>query len=135
MLFLFCFCTDMAGEEDEQQRLIREARMRKGKEASTASTRGKRVDQKPYVPKTRRRRDARAGVKSSQSQMDYCSQVVDPAPAHDYAGYANEGFVGYDRWRRRECFISRRTRERMRRWKMMSRCQRILWWIILTQIM
>jgi len=69
MLFLFCFCTNMAGEEDEQQRLIREARMRKGKEASTASARRERVDQNSYVPKTQRRRDTRAGVESSQSHI------------------------------------------------------------------
>jgi len=65
------FCTNMARDEDEQQRLIREARMRKGKEASTASARRERVDQNPYVPKTRRRRDAGSGVESSQSHMDY----------------------------------------------------------------
>ena len=29
--------------------------------------------------------------------MDYSSQVVDPTPAHDYAGYVDEGFAGYDR--------------------------------------
>jgi hypothetical protein len=29
--------------------------------------------------------------------VDYSSQVVDPTPAHDYAGYADEGFAGYDR--------------------------------------
>jgi len=40
--------------------------------------------------------DARPGVEGSQVQMDYSSQVVDPTPAHDYAGYADEGFVGYD---------------------------------------
>jgi len=87
----------MAGEEDEQHRLIREARMRKGKEASTASARRETVDQNQYVPKTRMCRDARAGVESSQSHMDYSSQVVDMTPAHDYLGYADEGFVGYDR--------------------------------------
>ena len=86
----------MVGEEDEQQRLIREDRMHKGKQASTTSARRERVDQNPYVSKTRRRRDARAGVESSQSQMDYSSQVVDPTPAHDYVGYADDGFVGYD---------------------------------------
>jgi len=50
MLFLFCFCTDMAGEEDEQQRLIREVRMRKGKEASTVSAR-REGGSKPVCPK------------------------------------------------------------------------------------
>jgi len=59
----------MAGEEDEQQRLIREARMRKGKKASTASARRERVDKNSYVPKTQRRRDARPGVESSQSHI------------------------------------------------------------------
>jgi len=29
--------------------------------------------------------------------MDYSSQVVDPTPTHDYVGYADERFVGYDR--------------------------------------
>ena len=104
MLFLFCFCTDMAGEEDEQQQLIREDRMCKGKQASIASAGRERVDQNPYVPKTRRCRDARAGVESSQSQMDYSSQVVDPTPAHDYAGYADEGFVGYDQMKEERMF-------------------------------
>jgi len=104
MLFLFCFCTDMAGEEDEQQQLIREDRMCKGKQASIASARRERVDQNPYVPKTQRRRDARAGVESSQSQMDYSSQVVDSTPAHDYVGYADEGFVGYDRMEEERMF-------------------------------
>jgi len=59
----------MARDEDEQHRLIREARMRKGKEASTASARRERVDQNSYVPNTRRRRDARPGVESSQSHI------------------------------------------------------------------
>jgi len=59
-------------EEDEQQRLIREARMRKGKEVSTASARRKKVDQNPYVPKARKRRDPRLVGKGSQAHMD-CS--------------------------------------------------------------
>ena len=42
-------------------------------------------------------RDSRIVGEGSQSQMDYSSQVVDPTPTHDYAGYADEGFVGYDR--------------------------------------
>ena len=84
----------MARDEDEKQRLIREDRMHKGKAASAASAQRERVDQNPYVPKTRRCRDARAGVESSQPHMDYSSQVVDLTPAHDYVGYANEGFVG-----------------------------------------
>ena len=41
-------------------------------------------------------RDLRIVGEGSQSQMDYSSQVVDPTPTHDYAGYADEGFVGYD---------------------------------------
>ena len=48
----------MSGE-DELQRLIREDRMRKGKQASTTSARRKRVDQNPYVAMTRKRRDPR----------------------------------------------------------------------------
>jgi len=63
----------MVGEVDEQQRLIREARMHKCKETSTASARRESVDQNMYVPKTRRRRDARPGAESSQSHMDYSS--------------------------------------------------------------
>jgi len=55
----------MARDEDEQHRLFREARMRKGKEASIASAWREKVDQNPYVPKTWRRRDARPGVESS----------------------------------------------------------------------
>ena len=93
----------MAGEEDEQQRLIREDRMHKGKQASTTSARRERVDQNPYVSKTRRRRDARAGVESSQSQMDYSSQVVDPTQTHEYVGYAG-GFEGYDRMQEEAMF-------------------------------
>jgi hypothetical protein len=49
----------MARDEDEWQRVIREDRMRKGKEASTASARREKRDQNPYVPKTRKRRDPR----------------------------------------------------------------------------
>jgi len=71
---------------------------------------GERVDQNPCVPKTRRRRDARAGVESSQPQMDYSSQVVDLTPAHDYVWYADEGFVGYDRMKDERMFYSRKTR-------------------------
>lgn len=63
----------MSGEEDEQQRLIREAMMRKGKQATTASAWRERVEQNPYVPKTRKRRDSRLVGDSSQSQMDYSS--------------------------------------------------------------
>jgi len=59
------------------------------------------VDQNLYVPKTRKRRDPRIVGEGSQLQMDYSSQVVDPTPAHDYAGYADEGFVGYDRMEER----------------------------------
>jgi hypothetical protein len=68
---------------DEQQRLFREARMRKGKKASTASARREKVDQNPY-PKTRKCRDPRLVGEGSQAQMDYSSQVVDPTSAHDY---------------------------------------------------
>ncbi len=90
------FCTDMARVEDERQRVIREDRMRKGKAVSTASARREKEDQNPYVPKARKRRDARPGVESSQPHMDYSSQVLDPTPAHDEVVY-EEGFVGYDR--------------------------------------
>ena len=95
MLFLICFCTDMAGEEDEQQQLIREGRMCKGKQATTVSHWKEREEQNPYVSKPRKCKDARAGVESSQSQMNF-SQVVDPIQAHEYAEYAG-GFEGYDR--------------------------------------
>jgi len=87
----------MDRDEDEQQQLIIEDMMRKGKAPSTASARREKVDQNPYVPKTRKRRDPRIVGEGSQSQMDYSSQVVDPTPAHDYVGYADESFVGYDR--------------------------------------
>jgi len=87
----------MARDEDERQRVIREDNMRKGKAASTASAQKEKVDQNPYVPKTRKPRDPRIVGEGSQAQMDYSSQVVDPTPAHDYAGYADEGFAGYDR--------------------------------------
>jgi len=86
----------MARDEDEQQRLITEDRMRKVKAASTASARREKVDQNPYVPKTRKHKDPRIVGEGSQSQMDYSSQVIDSTPAHDYAEYADEGFVGYD---------------------------------------
>jgi len=56
----------MARDGDERQRVIREDRMRKGKAASTASVRKEKVDQNPYVPKTRRRKDTRLGIESSQ---------------------------------------------------------------------
>jgi len=94
----------MARDEDEQQRLITEDRIRKGKAASTASARREKVDQNPYVPKTWKRRDPRIVGEGSQSQMDYSFQVVDPTPAHDYAGYADEGFVGYDRMKEERMF-------------------------------
>jgi len=92
----------MVRDEDEQQWLIREDRMRKGKAVSTASARRQKVDQNPYVPKTRKRRDPR--IVGQGSQMDYSSQVVDPTPARDYAGYADEGFVGYDRMEEERMF-------------------------------
>lgn len=34
---------------------------------------------------------------SSQTQMNYSSQVVDLTQAQEYVGYAAEGFQGYDR--------------------------------------
>jgi len=84
----------MSRDEDEQQRRNREARMCKGKEATTASARREKVEQNPYVPKTRKRMDPRLVGDSSQSQMDYYYQVVDPTSMHDYAMY-EEGFAGY----------------------------------------
>jgi hypothetical protein len=69
--------------------------MRKGKVAMTNSHQKELQTENPYVPKIRKRRDARLGGEGSQSLMDY-SQVVDPTQAHEYAGYA-EGFAGYDR--------------------------------------
>ena len=86
----------MARDTDEQQRVIREDRMQRGKEASTASARRERRADDPYVPKTRRRRDPMIHGEGSQAHVDDSSQVVDPTPAHDYAGYADEGFAGYD---------------------------------------
>jgi hypothetical protein len=93
-MFLNLFCTDMARDTDERQRVIREDRMRKGKEASTASARREKRAEDPYVPKTRKRRDPRIHGEGSQAHVDDSSQVVDPTPAH---AYADEGFVGYDR--------------------------------------
>jgi len=87
----------MARDEDERQRFIREDRMRKGKAVSTASARREKEDQNSYVPKPRKRRDPRIVGEGSQTQVDYSSQVVYPTPVHDYAGYADEGFTGYDR--------------------------------------
>jgi hypothetical protein len=87
----------MARDTDEQQRVIREDRMRRGKEASTASARREKRAEDPYVPKTRRRRDPMIHGEGSQAHVDDSSQVVDPTPTHDYAGYADDGFVGYDR--------------------------------------
>ncbi len=95
------FCTDMARE---RQRFIREDRMRKGKAASTASAWREKEDQNPYVPKTRRHKDARPGVESSHAHMDYSSQVLDPTPVHDNAVY-EEGFVGYDRMEEERMFF------------------------------
>jgi len=37
--------------------------------------------------------------------MDYSSQVIDLTPMHDYAGYADEGFVGYDRMEEERIFF------------------------------
>ena len=42
----------MSGEEDEQQRRIRECRMRKGKMATIASHQKERQEENMYVPKT-----------------------------------------------------------------------------------
>jgi len=67
--------------------------MRKGKAASTASTRREKVDQNVYVPKTRKCRDPRLVGEGSQAQMDYSSQVVDPTQTYEYA----DRFQGYDR--------------------------------------
>ena len=61
----------MARDEDEKQRLIREDRMHKGKAASAASAQRERVDQNPYVTKTRKRKDPR--IVGEGSQMDYSS--------------------------------------------------------------
>jgi len=36
--------------------------------------------------------------------MDYSSQVVDPTQAHQYVGYADEGFAGYDRMEEERMF-------------------------------
>ena len=121
MLFLICFCTDMAEEEDEQQRRNREARMHKGKDGTTASARKERVEQNLYVPKTRKRRDARLVEDSSQSQMDYSSHVVDPTQAHEYARYAGDlrDMIGC---RRRLCFISRMRWQRTRMLRQMILC-------------
>nr|ABN08023.1 IMP dehydrogenase/GMP reductase, related [Medicago truncatula] len=85
----------MARDEDERQRVIREDRMRKGKAASTASAQKEKVDQNPYVPKTRKRRDARPGVESSQPHMDYSSQPEDEVEDEEVAGDAEvpEDFV------------------------------------------
>jgi len=90
----------MAREEDVRERHIREGRVRKGKSAMTNSARKEMEVEKPYVPKARRRKDLGIGGEEgsgSQSQMDYSSQVVDPTQAHQYAGYTDEGFQGYDR--------------------------------------
>ena len=90
----------MAREEDEQHRLVREARMHKGKEASTASARREKVDQNPYVPKARKRKDPMLVGEGSQPQMDYSSQVVDPTQTYEYA----EGFQGYDWMKEKNMF-------------------------------
>ena len=94
----------MARNTDEQQRVIREDRMRRGKEASTASARREKRVEDPCVHKTRKRRDPRIHGEGSQAHVDDSSQVVDPTPAHDYAGYADEGFAGYDRMEEERMF-------------------------------
>jgi hypothetical protein len=76
----------MARGTDERQRVIREDRMRKGKESSTSSARREKGDENPYVPKPRKRRDQRIHGEGSQPHVDDSSQVVDLTPAHDYAG-------------------------------------------------
>jgi hypothetical protein len=93
----------MARDEDERQRVIRDDRMRKCKAASTASA--WKEDQNLYIPKTRKRRDPRIVGEGSEAHMDYSSQVVDPTPAHDYAGYVDEGFAGYDRMEEERMFF------------------------------
>jgi len=90
----------MVREEDEQHWLIRQVRMRKGKEASTASTQREKVDQNPYVPKARKRRDLRLVGEGSQAHIDYSSQVVDLTQTYEYV----EGFQGYDRMEEENMF-------------------------------
>jgi len=87
-------------EEDVWERRIREGRVRKGKPAMTCSHQKEMDVQNPYVPKPQRRRDARPGVESSQAQMDYSSQVVDPTQMYEYA----EGFHGYARMEEHNMF-------------------------------
>ena len=60
----------MARDTDERQRVIREDRMWKGKEASTASAWRENRDQDPYVPKTRKRRDPRIHGEGSPAHVD-----------------------------------------------------------------
>ena len=127
----------MARDTDEQQRVIREDRMRRGKEARTASARREKRAEDPYVPKTRRRRDPMIHGEGSQAHVDDSSQVVDPTPAHDYAGYADEGFAGYDRMKEERMFYQPSQDEaedegcqRMRGCLFL----RMLWRIILRQI-
>jgi len=57
----FFLGTNMAGEEDELERCIRESRMHKGKVAMTNSHQKELQAENLYVPKTRKRRDARLG--------------------------------------------------------------------------
>ncbi|RHN74696.1 hypothetical protein MtrunA17_Chr2g0313131 [Medicago truncatula] len=83
--FFNLFCKDMAREEDEQHRLIRDARMHKGKEASIASARREKVDQNLCVPKARKRRDPRLVGEDSQSQMGYSSQEEEEAEDEEVA--------------------------------------------------
>jgi len=104
----------MARDEDEQQRLIREDRMRKGKAASTASARREKVDQNLYVPKTRKRKDPMIVGEGSQSQMRV---------------------FGYDRMEEERMFYQPQDEAEDEEVEMMMRCQRMLWRIILTQIM
>jgi len=59
--------------------------------------------------------------------------VVDLTLAHDYAGYADEDFVGYDRMEEERMFYQ--PQDEAEDEQMMRRCQRMLWRIILTQIM
>jgi len=103
MLLLICFVQIWLGMRMSSSGLLQRI-MRKGKAASTDSAQREKVDQNPYVPKTRKRRDPMILGEGSQSQMDYSSQVVDPTPAHDYAEYADEGFVGYDRMEEERIF-------------------------------
>jgi len=59
MLFLICFCTDMAEEEDAREQCIREGRVCKGKPVMTNRHRKELEVENSYVPKPQRCRDVR----------------------------------------------------------------------------